>query len=288
MIRTSILVMLTALGLSAASLTPRNLRLEYRTNPAGIDVAKPRFSWLLAATDPNARGLSQSAYRVIVGTASQTLWDSGKVNSDQSIHVAYAGKPLASGARAWWKVMVWDQDGRPSAWSEAARFSMGLLKPEDWKAQWIGREEPAFYKDPASPYWHLAKAKWIWPAEGTTFTVPADRKVKKAIAVMGAAGRFELTLNGTLVGQGRNVAMPDLFYITELIRPGENTVSVRAEGPRKGPAGLIGAIRVEFDSGEPLMVVTDAAWRTAKVLGDCGMAPWAKLALRKSARCRPG
>lgn len=129
-------------------------------------MTQPRLSWVLTTADPNARDLSQTAYRVLVASSPQNLtagkgdlWDTGKVSSDRSIQIAHAGKPLTSSARAFWKAMVWDQNGQASAWSQPARWFMGLLSQDDWKALWIGRDEPTLYKDPASPYRHLAKAK---------------------------------------------------------------------------------------------------------------------------------
>jgi len=117
-------------------------RCEYRTNPLGIDVVKPRLNWIL---ESDVRGQRQSAYRVLVATSVAALtedkgdlWDSGKVRSDQSIHVVYQGRALQSGVRCYWKVRVWDKDGRASAWSESATWSMGLLHPRDWQARWIG------------------------------------------------------------------------------------------------------------------------------------------------------
>ena len=91
------------------SLIVSNLTCEYRTNPLGIDVLQPRLSWQL---ESDRRGTHQTAYRILVG-ASETdlsggsrLWDTGKVPSDQSIHVAYAGPGLVSGQRVYWKVLV--------------------------------------------------------------------------------------------------------------------------------------------------------------------------------------
>src|SRR4051794_5072623 len=102
---------------AAASVHPQQLRCEYRVNPQGIDVTEPRLSWILAPVNPLARGLRQTAYRILVSTSEQVLaagagdlWDSGKVESGQSIHVAYQGRPLTSRLAAFWKVQVWDQD----------------------------------------------------------------------------------------------------------------------------------------------------------------------------------
>ena len=128
-----------------------NLRCEYRTDPLGIDAARPRLSWVITS---DRRGERQTAYQVLVASSDEILkkdqgdqWDSGKVASDQSIQVEYAGKPLASRAVCHWKVRVWLSDGKPSAWSRPALWTMGLVKPEDpssqgsaaagWQAKWV-------------------------------------------------------------------------------------------------------------------------------------------------------
>ena len=129
----------------AADLT--NLHCEYRIDPLGIDVRQPRLSWIIEST---CRGEQQTAYQVLVSSTPERLakdqgdlWDSDKVSSDQSTHVEYAGKPLASRMRCHWKVRVWDQDAMRSAWSAAAHWTMGLLGSQDWQAMWIGITDPA-------------------------------------------------------------------------------------------------------------------------------------------------
>jgi alpha-L-rhamnosidase len=106
------------------------LRCEYFVDPLGLDVARPRLSWLLLT---ERRGARQTAYRVSVASSRERLaageadlWDSGRVESDQSAHVVYAGTPLRSGQRAWWRVGVWDETGSPAE-SEIASWEMGLL-----------------------------------------------------------------------------------------------------------------------------------------------------------------
>jgi alpha-L-rhamnosidase len=129
---------------SEGALIPERLRCEYLVDPLGIDVTKPRLSWELRATDENARGLRQSAYQVQVASSPKLLaasdadlWDSGRVASDETIGIVYAGTTVASRGRCHWRVRVWDQDGEPSAWSEPALWTVGLLEPEAWRAQWI-------------------------------------------------------------------------------------------------------------------------------------------------------
>lgn len=126
------------------------LRCEHYVDPVGVDARRPRFDWILEST---TRGQRQTAYRVLVATDRRALdadrgdlWDSGKVASDQSVAVRYAGLPLKSGQQCFWKVIAWDKDGNPTAWSEPAVFITGKLGPEDWQGQWIGaniqRETP--------------------------------------------------------------------------------------------------------------------------------------------------
>ena len=119
-----------------------DLRCENLTNPVGIDETEPRLSWRLKS---EVSGEKQTAYHVLVASSRDgcekgigDLWDSGKVDSEQSIHVAYSGNPLISKMTCYWKVRTWDKEGRPSVWSETSNWAMGLLKPGDWSAQWIG------------------------------------------------------------------------------------------------------------------------------------------------------
>ena len=131
----------TAVRAAESPLTPGDLRCEFLSDPLGIDVAEPRLSWVLQSSDVAARGEAQTAYRILVASTPERLakdegdlWDSGRVESDRSIHVAYAGKPLASHARCHWKVRAWDKGGRASAWSPTALWTMGILRPEEWRA----------------------------------------------------------------------------------------------------------------------------------------------------------
>jgi alpha-L-rhamnosidase len=132
----------------AASVTaarPANLRCEYLINPLGIHEATPRLSWIITSV---ARGQLQTAYQILVASSPEKLaggqgdlWDTGKVASDQSAHVAYAGQALQSRQAAFWKVQIWDRAGEPSGFSAPAFWTQGLLKPEDWHAKWVAAEE---------------------------------------------------------------------------------------------------------------------------------------------------
>src|SRR4051794_18741836 len=115
-----------------------NLKVENLTNPLGIDQQQPHLSWQLQSSQ---RNIMQSAYEVRVSNnpdfKGSAVWSSGKVNSDQSVHVPYAGNQLQSGKRYYWEVRVWANGGNASDWSQPAYWQMGLLQPTDWQAQWI-------------------------------------------------------------------------------------------------------------------------------------------------------
>lgn len=117
------------------------LRCEYLDNPLGIDVVNPQLSWILSS---DQRDEKQTAYQILAASSLTSLkddtgdlWDSGKVLSDETTQIAYHGRPLASRQPCFWKVRAWDRDGKPSTWSQPASWSMGLLHPDDWTAQWI-------------------------------------------------------------------------------------------------------------------------------------------------------
>ena len=150
------------------------LRCEYRENPASIDVEKPRLSWLMMDNGwwKPTRNQKQTAYQILVASSEELLkqntgdcWDSGKVTSDQSIQVEYEGQPLASRMRCYWKVRVWDKDGKKSAWSQPAQWTMGLLHLEDWSAQWITASQGSCRRASGPVAWSsipVAGPMWIW------------------------------------------------------------------------------------------------------------------------------
>src|SRR5262245_17942085 len=134
------LVVNLAWRVSVAQLQVDNLLCENLSNPMGVGVAQPRFSWQLSSTK---RNVLQAAYEVRVAhdmssltKGSSLVWSSGKITSDSSVQVVYKGSPLQSGTKYFWQVRVWDNLGESSKWSEPTTFQMALLHLEDWKANW--------------------------------------------------------------------------------------------------------------------------------------------------------
>ena len=117
------------------------LRVELRENPVGVGTAHPRFMWQIESEKSN---VNQVAYQIQVAASAQELekgknllWDSGFVNSDTSLFIAYGGSPLQSATEYFWRVRVKTNKGR-TAWSETENFATALLDSAAWKAEWIG------------------------------------------------------------------------------------------------------------------------------------------------------
>ncbi|WP_188881897.1 alpha-L-rhamnosidase [Alicyclobacillus cellulosilyticus] len=249
-----------------------HLTCEYRRNPIGIDVAQPRFNWQIDAED---RDVMQAAYQIQVARAdtsfTECVWDSGRVVSDASIHVTYAGAPLQPRTRYEWRVRVWDAAGNTSDWSETAFFETGLLRPEAWTAAWITPEfETEDGAPEASPY--LRKV----------FTV--RRGVKSARVYVTSLGLYELHLNGRRVGDWvltpgwtsyRKRLQYQTYDVTDMLQAGENAIgAILGNGWYKGELGwqgqrniygtqraLILQLHITYEDGSEDVVVTDNTWK---------------------------
>ena len=178
--------------LGQVTLAVKNLRCEYAVDPLGIDVREPRLSWELQSTD---RGVLQTSYEVRVAASEAELakgkliWTSGKVRSDASNQVEYAGPALESAKIYVWQVRVGDNHGHLSEWSKTSRWEMGLLDEADWKAKWI---TPDVTED--------EKKSNPSPMLRREFVVNVKKKVERARIYASAMGLYELQLNGKRVG----------------------------------------------------------------------------------------
>ncbi|TAK94302.1 MAG: rhamnosidase, partial [Verrucomicrobia bacterium] len=307
-----LLTLVLALSLATdvlAGTSVTNLRCEHRANPLGLDATQPRLSWQLESTE---RGVKQSAYQILVASSESKLkagdgdlWDTGKVASDASVLLPYAGKPLMSHAEYFWKVRVWDAAGKASDWSKSGKWTMGLLASRDWSAaKWIGQ-------DSADITNILTGTSWIWFPEGDPVkaapvgtnwfrrevTIPADRKIKRALFQYTGDNEARGWINDSDIGARNNYKTVKWNDVTTRLVPGKTYVfglTGRNEGNEPNPAGVVGLLTIEFTSGEPMVIRTDEKWKVskspeqgwntpgfddskwvaAKVLGPAGMEPW--------------
>jgi alpha-L-rhamnosidase len=311
----SLLLARAATALAAVTIT--DLRCENRDNPLGIDASQPRLSWVLNSDE---RGTMQKSYRVLVASNLANLladegdlWDSGVVDSEQSIQLNYAGKSLASNRQCFWKVRVWDQNGAVSGWSQPAIWTMGILGATDWHAKWIGLDGT----DETS---HLAATDWIWFPDGEpqksaapgdcyfrrVVVIPTDREVRSARFVYTGDSECRGWLNGRDIGARNNYHTVKDNVITFRLDPGTNVIALTGynKGGSAKPAGVVGRLEIEFDHGDPMIITTDSQWKVsredtkgwneagfddsqwamAKDLGPVGMEPWGEVRVSESRR----
>ena len=255
------------------------LRTESLKDPIGIDARWPRLSWQLDSKDNN---VTQLAYEVRVGKQAATLsrnnqlvWQTGKVWSPESLHLAYAGTPLQSGQKYYWQVRIWDNKGHASAWSKMALWQMGLLAPEDWKAHWIGLDVD--YTNPSDDHRRL-------PARMVRRGFRISRPIARATVFFSGLGLSELYLNGVKVD---NRVMDPVtsnydqrvlyttFDITKFIQPGENALGVLLGNgrffsprihlpvttPNFGFPKLLLQMQLEYSDGISEQILSDQSWR---------------------------
>ena len=217
-----------------AQLFPSRLRCEYLENPQVVDVMNPRLSWVNIAAEGD-RGQVQTAWEIrIAGTKEKLLnghadlWNSGKVVSSQSANIHYDGIPLSTRQDCWWQVRTWNKNGIVSEWSEPAFWGMGLLKPEEWKALWIGapwQGEEALPKPGMSGQGEApGKQELPPPAPLLRKSFNINKEIASARAYVTGLGYFELYLNGKKVSE--DVLVPNLTAYGK--RPGleKNYISI--------------------------------------------------------------
>ncbi len=312
-----VMFVMTEEGVAASDVQVENLRCEYRYDPLGIDDCKPRLSWIIKS---EGRCRKQTAYQIQVADSEDkladgkaNLWDTEKVVSQKTAHIVYGGKPLKSRMRCYWRVRVWDEDVKASAWSEPAMWTMGLLNDSDWQAKWIGINKPI--KEPQANI--LKDALWIWYREGDpikgiadcvryfrrSLHIPHRSKIESAKLAMTADNQFNVFINGNKVS-GSSFHIPFEVEVRDFLREGGNVIATEVEniGDRpKTPAGLIGALEVKFEDGERLYVRTDSTWICCKdeekgwmrkdfddsdwskalALARCGIKPWGDVSKRE-------
>ncbi|MBW6537345.1 MAG: family 78 glycoside hydrolase catalytic domain, partial [Mariniphaga sp.] len=252
------------------------LTVEYLTNPLGIDVEQPRFSWKIFSDE---RDVKQVAYQIIVGESLNEVkkengfvWDSGKITGRETVNGEYIGNPLQSNTKYFWRVSVW-LDDEISVWSEPAFFHTGILNENEWKAKWITTQDEI---TDASP---LMRKQF-----------PIEKEIKQAIAYVTAAGFYELYLNGEKVGDHvldpgvtdyRETILYSTYEVTDLLKKGTNTVGAMlgngawnfrktegrwswgSGGASFGNPALWMQLIIDYADGSREVIVSDESWKTA-------------------------
>jgi alpha-L-rhamnosidase len=252
-----------------AQVKVQNLLCENRTNPTGLDVQQPRFSWQLVSEQ---RNVSQTAYEIIVSSGKTTVWKSGKVMSDRSVHVPYAGTALQSGKKYTWEVRVWDNNGKPSPLSEPAFFQTALLSVADWKAKWI---EAGFEEDSINR-----------PAQYFRKQFSAAKKIASATVYITAHGMYEAQINGKRVGDAyltpgwtsyNKRLQYQVYDVTNMLTSGSNAIGVvTGNGWYRGfiawsgnkdsygkKTGLLFQLDITYSDGTTSTIVSDGSWKSS-------------------------
>lgn len=245
------------------------LLTESRTNPIGLDITQPRFNWQL---ENDKRGTVQTAYEIHVWTKDKTIvWNSGRVNSDSSVFVAYKGPELKSNTRYFWAVKVWVNDDDVAVQSKTAYFHTGFLRQSDWNARWIcaGFREDTINRP--SPYFRK--------------TFKAKKQVKSAMAFITAHGMYEAYLNGRRVGDAyytpgwtnyHKRLQYQVYDVTNLIKTNNSIAVVLASGWYRGNLGwgkkinhygkevaLLLQLDIAYSDGTHERIVSDGSWKSS-------------------------
>lgn len=259
-----------------------NLRCEYMPSPINIEKLNPCLSYI---SESDKRCLSQKAYQIIVSSSKEKLvnshgdlWDSGKVESDESVQIEYKGQELKSFMRCWWKVRIWDKDDKQSKYSETALWEMGLLNKNEWMAKWIGLDSSNIAKDSKTPE-NVGK-----PSPYLRHTFKIEKKIKEARVYSTALGLYNLYLNGKKIGcdelapgwtDYNKRIQYQTYDITKTIKTGLNSIgAVLGDGWYAGNIAITGRcqygdypllfllqIRIDYEDGTIGYIVSDETWK---------------------------
>lgn len=281
------------------------LLCEYSENPIHIDIHNPRFSWLVSSSE---RGQFQSAYQIIVASKESNLsdntgdvWNSGKVDSDTTMHLTYKGKEIESNSKYYWKVIIWDGQNRQHE-SDVNYFCTAFLSEIDWSAKWIGANnapEPApekgFYMDKNEESFYADTVHHKGRSVLLRNEFDLSKPIETAMLYITGLGFYEAEINGQSVGKFvlapaktpyHKYILYDTYDVTDYIKQGGNAIGIHLGNgwydPYKtwwqeyrmqwfGYKKALAQLHVTYQDGSEEIVGTDENWRTSRgpVLFNC-------------------
>jgi len=288
--RTAACLLLFAWSAAAQTAKPVKLECESLTTPLGMDAAKPQLSWRM---EDSRSGALQTAYQIQVASKAEILtggkgdvWDSGRVESSNSRGVSYGGPAFEPSKRYYWRVLVWDKDGKAGAPSDMSWWETGLLQQENWKAKWIGYEEPELRRVRESGAEWITDAGGEAPKEATTakhefrFHFNLAKPVRRATLYATGQDTAGAWLNGKQVMEAAPLPpwkqMPWKTYairdVSGELRTGRNVLAIEVvhyltgggNRPRVSQTPMNAVLYVEATDGTvELFKSTAEGWRAA-------------------------
>lgn len=253
-----------------------DLRCEYLDNPLGIETVNPRLSWKINSTE---RNVAQVSYQILVASSPEKLkknegdlWDSGVVDTDETLNIVYKGKKLQSRDKCFWKVKVSTSNGE-TAWSKPATWTIGLLDISDWQAKWTGLEKE--FEGDVTEGGHKRLSARYFRKE-----FAAENKIQQAVLYISGLGLYEAYINGKRIGT--QVLAPTVtdytksvkyntFDVTKEIKSGKNAIGITlgngryfsmTQGMRSfGKPRMLLQLELTYTDGTRQTLISDDSWK---------------------------
>ncbi|CAF1133276.1 unnamed protein product, partial [Didymodactylos carnosus] len=255
---------------------PHHVRIEHLKvdthSDLVIDTVRPHFSWKL--TNEKSRSLHQIAYQLQIESVHDisSKWDSGRIESDQSIHVPYMGPQLKSNTKYVYRLKYWTNTGTESEWTQGT-FRTTIFNPTkellmNADISWIGSTDINMNE--------LRKE----------FQCPDTSPIRSATAFISGIGYYELYVNGDNVDPSRKLdpgwttyekrTLLVSFDLKNIIKAGANAIGVKlgngwysqeqyvppsVQEPGYGPPRLLFVLHIIFENSDEFVVYSDQTWQ---------------------------
>lgn len=252
-----------------AQVSVADMLCENMHNPVGLSSTPPRFTWKLSSMQ---NATMQTAYELVVSKANRKVWSTGKVVSDQSVYVSYAGQTLEPDTKYQWQVRIWDNHGNVSSWSAVSTFHTAFFDSSSWKAKWIGI---GFEED-----------KQHRPAQYFRHDISINKEIAQATAYITSQGMYDASINGKKIGNAyltpgwtsyRKRLQYQVYDVGSMLKKGTNALAaILGNGWFRGTLGwtnnvdiygkelgLLMQINVVYKDGSKDCFITDENWKSS-------------------------